>query len=207
MSSCVHFAIDDDESAQKVGALLEGLGYEARRDLAQLEGDVFAEAAAAAARRFRLTDRERQTLEALLRGHTRQEMAELLRVSASTVKWRLHSVYTKLGVNDSEAALRKTLLLDDPRWLCAPLRQRDALERVVDVAEHVVHVGKTDRKTRLDHALTRLEDELEAVRRDAALAYSDDIVTGDDQVALADMNDNQLELLAGDDEPTPEPTS
>jgi len=169
MNDCIYFAIRDDESAQKVTALLEGLGYETQRDLAELDTDVFAERAAAAARRYRLTSREQQLLELLLRGDDRPRMAELLEVSPPTIKWHLHNIYTKLDVKNGESALRKVLYLDDPRWLAAPLRHRDALERIVDAADQVVRAGKSGRRPRLNGALVRLDEELDAVRRSARL--------------------------------------
>lgn len=170
MNDCVYFAVRDDDSAKKIGAILESLGYPTQRDLAELDVDVFAEAAAAAARRYRMTQREQQMLEALLRGLDRQQIAETLKVTRATIKWHLHNIYAKLGVQDGEAALRKALFLDDPRWLCAPLRHRDALERIVEVAEQVLRAAKSDRRPRLlEGALVRLEEELAAVRRDAGL--------------------------------------
>lgn len=175
MSDCVDFAIRDDDCARKVAAILESLGYKTQRDLAELDVDVFTEAAAAAAQRHRMTAREQQMLEVLLRGLDRQQMAEALQVSRATIKWHLHNVYVKLGVQDSEAALRKALFLDDPRWLCAPLRHRNALERILDACEQVLRAGKSDRRPRLlDGALVRLEEELAAVRRDACLDELDD---------------------------------
>src|SRR5690606_34870740 len=120
MDTCVHFAVRDDDSAAQVEAAIVGLGYEAKRDLGELEGDLFVAAAQAAGRRYRLTAREQELFELLLRGLDRQAIATTLEISGATIKWHLHNVYEKLGVDGSEAALRKALFLDDPRWLRAP---------------------------------------------------------------------------------------
>jgi DNA-binding CsgD family transcriptional regulator len=164
MSGCVDFAVRDNDRIRKSGALLESLGEETKRNLAELDGDLFGEAAATTARRYRMTAREQQMLEALLRGLDRQQMAEALQVSRATIKWHIRNIYTKLGVRDGEHALRKALSLDDPRWLIAPQRHRNTLERMIEATEQVLRASKSDGRL-LDGALARLEEELAAVRR------------------------------------------
>lgn len=52
-----------------------------------------------------LTTRERQVLQALVDGSTRQEIAEDLEISANTVRTHLQSILRKLGVHTSLAAV------------------------------------------------------------------------------------------------------
>jgi ATP/maltotriose-dependent transcriptional regulator MalT len=113
-------------------------------ELTERDGDLFVHAAYAAARRYRLTVRERQILDALLRGHSSRAMAERLKITVATVKWHLHNLYAKLGVENRDAAFRKALCLEDPRWLLEPLRDLNTHERLVEAAEHVVHASKSD---------------------------------------------------------------
>lgn len=57
-------------------------------------------------RRHKLSRRETQVVELATRGHTNPEIAALLEVSTSAVKFHLASVYRKLGVsNRTEAAV------------------------------------------------------------------------------------------------------
>src|SRR5690606_11703003 len=131
-------------------------------------------AAQAAGRRYRLTAREQELFELLLRGLDRQAIGKALEISGATIKWHLHNVYEKLGVDGSEAALRKALFLDDPRWLRTPHEHRDALERLLGRAEKVVRAAKMSNRHPLDRAVAQLEGELADVRRVAG------VVTGDD---------------------------
>jgi DNA-binding CsgD family transcriptional regulator len=165
--SCVYFTIRDNDSAAKIEAVLESRGYETQRNLAEIDGDLFSQAAATAARRYRLTAREQRTLEALLVGLDRQQIADALQVSLPTVKFHLQNLYTKLGVPNREEAFRKALFLDDPRWLLVPLRRHLALERIVDAADQVLRAWESNSPARLDRALVRLEQELAAGRREA----------------------------------------
>ena len=134
---------------------------------------VYATIACDAVGRFRLSKREHQVLVMLLEGRSRPAMAAALGLSVTTIKWHLHNLYGKLEVEHSEAALRKVLFLDDPRWLSDPLRQRSALERLLAATDKVVQLGKGDRHRRLDEAIAELEHELVAVRRDVALEPND----------------------------------
>ena len=54
-----------------------------------------------------LSDREREIVHALLRGHTVSEMADELFISVNTVKSHLKSVYRKLGVGSRQAAIQR----------------------------------------------------------------------------------------------------
>ena len=54
-----------------------------------------------------LSDREREIVRALLRGHTVSEMADELFISVNTVKSHLKSVYRKLGVGSRQAAIQR----------------------------------------------------------------------------------------------------
>lgn len=54
-----------------------------------------------------LSDREREVLTLLSRGHTNLEIARTLTVSVNTVKKHVQSIFTKLNVNSRAAAVAK----------------------------------------------------------------------------------------------------
>lgn len=162
MSVCAHLAFVEGEARPTVDKSDEAPG---RMDLLESTDEVWAVAADAAAQRYRLTGREREVLERLVRGRTRSEIARDLEVGLHTVKWHLGHLYRKLDVESSEQALRRVLFLEDPRWLANPLWNRDALERLARVADEVVRLGRSDSRSRLDSALSQLEQELVALRR------------------------------------------
>jgi DNA-binding NarL/FixJ family response regulator len=60
---------------------------------------------AASARLGRLTDREREVLTAIGRGHNNAEISEQLFIGAATVKTHINSVFTKLGLRDRAQAV------------------------------------------------------------------------------------------------------
>jgi DNA-binding CsgD family transcriptional regulator len=173
--------LGNNDIATKSEEMLESRGYETQRNLAEIDGNPFSQAAATAALRYRLTTREQQTLEALLVGLDRQQIADALQVSLPTIKFHLRNLYTKLGVPNREEAFRKALFLTDPRWLCDPLRRYWALQRIVDAAEQVLRARKSNRPARVDRAIARLEQELAAGRREAGL---EPLPSCDDQPTL-----------------------
>jgi DNA-binding CsgD family transcriptional regulator len=112
----VRFAVEDDEQANKITALLEALGYEAVRELdhgspqTRLRWAVQRLATAA-----RLTERERDILDRVLQGRLNTEIGEELGISKATVKWHMHNIFTKTGATTREALLREALQLGRPR--------------------------------------------------------------------------------------------
>jgi len=70
--------------------------------------------------RSKLTNRERQVLELLVRGSSNRRIARALNISEPTVKNHLHSVFQKLDVADRTQAIAK--VLGAPRPAPAPLR-------------------------------------------------------------------------------------
>ena len=60
---------------------------------------------ATAARLERLTDREREVLTAIGRGHNNTEISEQLFIGAATVKTHINSVFAKLGLRDRAQAV------------------------------------------------------------------------------------------------------
>jgi DNA-binding CsgD family transcriptional regulator len=108
----VRFAVDDDEHATKIIALLEALGYEAVRELdhgspqTRLRWAVSRLVTAA-----NLTERERDILDRVLQGRLNTEIGEELGISKATVKWHMHNIFTKTGATTREALLREALQL------------------------------------------------------------------------------------------------
>jgi DNA-binding CsgD family transcriptional regulator len=112
----VRFAVEDDEQANKITALLEALGYEAVRELdhgspqTRLRWAVQRLANAA-----HLTERERDILDRVLQGRLNGEIGEELGISKATVKWHMHNIFTKTGATTREALLREALQLGRAR--------------------------------------------------------------------------------------------
>jgi DNA-binding CsgD family transcriptional regulator len=112
----VRFAVEDDEQANKITALLEALGYEAVRELdhgspqTRLRWAVQRLANAA-----HLTERERDILDRVLQGRLNSEIGEELGISKATVKWHMHNIFTKTGATTREALLREALQLGRAR--------------------------------------------------------------------------------------------
>ncbi len=59
-----------------------------------------------------LSERERELLQALARGHSNRELAELLGISVGTVRWHLSNIYGKLGVRRRTQAIARAQALD-----------------------------------------------------------------------------------------------
>lgn len=58
---------------------------------------------------YDLTDREKQVLQLLIDGHSKQQIAERLFLSFHTVDFHLRNIYSKLHVNSRSGAISKTL--------------------------------------------------------------------------------------------------
>jgi DNA-binding CsgD family transcriptional regulator len=118
----VRFAVEDDEQANKITALLEALGYEAVRELDHGSPQTRLRwAVARLANAAKLTDRERDILDRVLQGRLNSEIGEELGISKATVKWHMHNIFTKTGATTREALLREALQLGLPQ----PSRDRD----------------------------------------------------------------------------------
>ncbi len=108
----VRFAVELDEQATKITALLEALGYEPVRDLEQSSAQTRLRwAVTRLAERARLTERERDLVELVLAGKRNGEIAEELEISKATVKWHMHNIFSKTGAATREALLREALQL------------------------------------------------------------------------------------------------
>ena len=111
----VRFAVEDDEQANKITALLEALGYEAVRELDHGSPQTRLRwAVARLANAAKLTDRERDILDRVLQGRLNTEIGEELGISKATVKWHMHNIFTKTGATTREALLREALQLGRP---------------------------------------------------------------------------------------------
>ena len=112
----VRFAVDEDEQANKISALLEALGYEPVRELDHGSAAVRLQwAVTRLATTARLTERERDILDRVLQGRVNSEISEELGISRATVKWHMHNIFTKTGAGTREALLREALQLGGVR--------------------------------------------------------------------------------------------
>lgn len=59
-----------------------------------------------------LSEREHELLQALARGHSNRELAELLGISVGTVRWHLSNIYGKLGVQRRTQAIARAQTLE-----------------------------------------------------------------------------------------------
>lgn len=108
----VRFAVERDEQAAKITALLEALGYEVVRDLAPDSAQTRLRwAVARLESKAMLTPREADVLELVLQGKSNGEIGAALEISKATVKWHMHNVFTKTGTTTREALLREALQL------------------------------------------------------------------------------------------------
>lgn len=108
----VRFAVDDDEQANKISALLEALGYEAVREIDHGSAQMRLRwAVTRLSSSAKLTEREQEILGRVLRGRLNGEIGEELGISKATVKWHMHNIFTKTGAATREALLREALQL------------------------------------------------------------------------------------------------
>ena len=112
----VRFAVDDDEQANKITALLEALGYEAVRDVDHGSTETRLRwAVTRLTKSANLTDRERTILDRVLRGEGNTQIGAALEISKATVKWHMHNIFTKTGATTREDLLRVALQLGGAR--------------------------------------------------------------------------------------------
>jgi len=112
----VVYRIADDAEAERVAGVLEALGYVVRREFDEGDaGNHLHWAAARIARRHRLTERERETLELVLAGHTNATIRRSLRLCKETVKWHMHNIFVKTDTDDREDLVRLALQLPKVR--------------------------------------------------------------------------------------------
>ncbi|MFO7564472.1 MAG: helix-turn-helix transcriptional regulator [Enhygromyxa sp.] len=112
----VRIWVDGDDDANRVGAVLEALGYTVLRELA--EGDGPARLRWAITRmtwRHKLTEREQTILELVLAGRLNHEIASQLEISRATVKWHMHNIFAKTNTTAREGLLRLALQIGGAR--------------------------------------------------------------------------------------------
>ena len=108
----VRFAVERDEQAAKITALLEALGYEVVRELDHgTPQNRLRWAVTRLKARAQLTEREADILALVLQGKSNGEIGHELQISKATVKWHMHNVFTKTGTATREALLREALQL------------------------------------------------------------------------------------------------
>jgi DNA-binding CsgD family transcriptional regulator len=108
----VRFAVEGDEQAAKITALLEALGYEVIRDLEHGSAqNRLAWAVTRLSNQAQLTEREADILALVLQGRNNSEIAKQLGIRKATVKWHMHNLFTKTGTATREALLRDALQL------------------------------------------------------------------------------------------------
>jgi ATP/maltotriose-dependent transcriptional regulator MalT len=108
----VRFAVEHDEQAAKITALLEALGYEVVRDLDHgTAQNRLAWAVTRLTQKAGLTEREADVLALVLHGRNNGEIGEALEIRKATVKWHMHNIFTKTGTATREQLLRDALQL------------------------------------------------------------------------------------------------
>lgn len=107
----VEYAIDDDDQALKIHAILRALGYTPKRKLAdEIRRDLWA--ASRMRDDYKLESTEVALLREILAGHSLAEAAVQLEVSEKSIAWWRHALLTKTGASDDDglrALARSTL--------------------------------------------------------------------------------------------------
>jgi len=97
----VRVAAKSDEDARRISAVLVALGYEVERDMTLASSDSrVAWAALEIGAKFKLTERETHFVRQLLSGYSFDDLVPQFGISKATVKWHMHSVYTKTATNN-----------------------------------------------------------------------------------------------------------
>lgn len=108
----VHIRVAEDDDAIRISGVLEALGYSVVRQLGAGEAQARLRwAIERLTRRYRLTAREAEVLGGVLDGFGNDGLAGKLEISRATVKWHMHNLFCKCGVNNREALLRLALQL------------------------------------------------------------------------------------------------
>lgn len=114
----VRIWVDGDDDANRVSAVLEALGYNVLRELAEGEGPARLRwAVTRMTWRHKLTEREREILERVLAGRANPEIADELEISRATVKWHMHNIFAKTNTTQREGLLRLALQIGGTRAL------------------------------------------------------------------------------------------
>jgi len=109
----VRISVLEDADATRISGVLEALGYTVVRDLSP-DDDGPARlrwATNRLARRHRLTAREQDVLTRMFEGEDHTQIAEGLGVTKATVKWHMHNIFGKTGMETREQLLRLALQL------------------------------------------------------------------------------------------------
>jgi DNA-binding CsgD family transcriptional regulator len=103
----------DDDDATRISGVLEALGYTVIRDMsADDDGPArLVWATNRLARRHKLTAREQDVLTRMFGGEDHTQIAEGLGVTKATVKWHMHNIFAKTGMETREQLLRLALQL------------------------------------------------------------------------------------------------
>jgi DNA-binding CsgD family transcriptional regulator len=111
----VRIAVDSDDDANRIAAVLEALGYTVVRDIEPMEpASRLRWATEQMARRYKLTSREREILQLVLAGEAdTTALGRILELSRATVKWHMHNIFAKTGTVGTEQLLRRALQLPD----------------------------------------------------------------------------------------------
>ncbi|EDM75067.1 putative transcriptional regulator [Plesiocystis pacifica SIR-1] len=111
-SNEVHIRVARDEDAARISAVLEALGYSVLRQLDEGDGPARLRwAVTRLAQNHKLTDREQDILEFVLRGRNNEQIGRELSISRATVKWHMHNIFAKTNTGNREALLRLALQL------------------------------------------------------------------------------------------------
>jgi DNA-binding CsgD family transcriptional regulator len=107
-SHLVRFEVSSDDDSVRVAAILEALGYTAKRVGSLGEPDHVTRAERMA-RRYKLTAREAEILHLFVAGKSGEEIGAALDISRATVKWHRHNIFAKTGVANELHLMRLAL--------------------------------------------------------------------------------------------------
>jgi ATP/maltotriose-dependent transcriptional regulator MalT len=109
---CVRFTVVGEPEARQISRILDALDYEPIRVADLGTGALLRWAVEQTSAQVRLTERERQVLELVLRGHRNGAIADELELSKATLKWHMHNIFAKTRTETREQLLRSVLQLD-----------------------------------------------------------------------------------------------
>jgi DNA-binding NarL/FixJ family response regulator len=98
----VPFSVSDDTLLKAIRSLFAGELWLPGKLISHIAREIFLQAPAP-----QLTPREADIFRLISLGHTNQEIADQCFISRETVRWHIRSLYSKIGVDSREGAIRE----------------------------------------------------------------------------------------------------